>query len=135
MNMKIYEVSVVDFSDTPIDTTEYPIGYEDVTITTLDNPFSPFNDFDRWSRYDESQGYNTNQLLARLIGVASEFEDTGLGQEVENKFYYSTLVDIVRLNCTAPYVLVTEGDYVNGVYKSYDPNAYQGFKNTAPQTA
>lgn len=133
--MKIYEVSVVDFSDTPIDTTEYPIGYEDVTITTLDNPFSPINDFDRWSRYDESQGYNTNQLLARLIGVASEFEDTGLGQEVENKFYYSTLVDIVRLNCTAPYVLVTEGDYVNGVYKSYDPNAYQVFKNTAPQTA
>lgn len=133
--MKINEVSVVDFSDTPIDTTEYPNGYEEMMITTLDNPFSPFNDFDRWTKYDENKGYNTNQLLARLIGAASEFEDTGLGQEIENKFYYSTLVDIVKKNCTAPYVLVTEDDYVNGVYKSYDPNVYQVFKDTTPQTA
>ena len=27
-----------------------------ILITTVDNPFDPFTDFDNWYRYDESKG-------------------------------------------------------------------------------
>lgn len=36
-------------------------------ITTTDNPFDPFTEYDQWSDYDERQGYFTNQYLARLV--------------------------------------------------------------------
>jgi len=115
--------SVVDYTlSAIIDTTVYPTGYAEVLLTTLDNPYSPFTDYERWLNYDERQGYNTNQLLARLIGVASEFGETPLGEEIENKFYYSTLVDVVRYANVIPYVLANPEDYTeDGEYKLYVP--------------
>jgi hypothetical protein len=35
-------------------------------ITTVDNPFNPFTDFDSWFRFDCDKGYNTCAYLARI---------------------------------------------------------------------
>lgn len=34
-------------------------------LTTVDNPFNPFEDFDGWYQWDEAHGYCTCGLLAR----------------------------------------------------------------------
>lgn len=39
----------------------------DRMITTIDNPFNPFTEYDAWLDYDEKQGYFTNNYLARLV--------------------------------------------------------------------
>lgn len=121
MNANTKEVSVVDFSDTPHDYTVYPIGYEDMQLSTLDNPYSPFNDYERWAYYDTRLGYETNRLLSRLVGSSSELYKTPLGKEIEDKFYYSTMLDIVRNNNVIPYVIVSPDDYKNdGTFKLLD---------------
>lgn len=38
----------------------------DVALTTIDNPFDPFDDFDRWYEYDIAAGHNTCELLDRF---------------------------------------------------------------------
>lgn len=46
-------------------------------ITTKDNPYSPFTQFDDWFHYDILVGYNTCSYLARLhqgSTDASEFD-------------------------------------------------------------
>lgn len=35
-------------------------------LTTLDNPYDPFTKFDEWFEFDESSGYHTTSLLARV---------------------------------------------------------------------
>lgn len=129
----INDVSVVDFSDTPPDMTVYVKGFEDMTLTTLDNPFSPFDDFERWTWYDERQGYNTNQLIARLVGVTSEFQHTKLGKEFDDRFYYSTIVDVVHKSTGTPYIIVSTRDYSKtGSFNLYSPTIFAGETSKKP---
>lgn len=40
-------------------------------LTTVDNPYDPFTQFDDWRDYDESFGYFTCGLLARIDPIDS----------------------------------------------------------------
>lgn len=44
-------------------------------LTTVDNPFDPFTQFDEWYAWDQSAGYCTPGLLARLAYVSDEISD------------------------------------------------------------
>lgn len=46
-----------------------------VWITTYDNPYDPFTQFDDWYNFDESSGYRTCSYLARLAPQSADFED------------------------------------------------------------
>ena len=37
-------------------------------ITTIDNPYNPFTQFDEWYAFDEGKGYCTSGYLARISG-------------------------------------------------------------------
>ena len=44
-------------------------------VTTADNPFSPFTQFDSWFMYDMRMGYNTFFLLANLAPLSDNLTD------------------------------------------------------------
>jgi hypothetical protein len=113
--------NIKEYYNIVTDSTDYVDNYQDVMLTTLDNPFSPHDSYDNWLQYDERLGYDTDKLLARLIGSAnSDLLETPLGKEIEDKFYYSTIVDIVHNVPNIPYVLTTPGDYRgDGSFKLY----------------
>lgn len=48
---------------------------KDTWVTTLDNPFDPFSDFDNWKRFDEDHGYYTTSLICRYLNVSDDFDD------------------------------------------------------------
>ena len=48
---------------------------EQLWITTNDNPFDFFTQFDDWYLFDESKGYHTCSLVARVARTSSELSD------------------------------------------------------------
>ena len=36
-------------------------------LTTVDNPYNPFEDFSKWYLWDEQNGYHSCERIARLI--------------------------------------------------------------------
>lgn len=52
-------------------------------VTTLDNPFDPFSDFDNWKRFDEDHGYYTTELICRFLNVSDEYDDDLYNEQVE----------------------------------------------------
>ena len=46
-----------------------------VRITTEDNPYDPFTDWDQWYFFDISNGYNTCERLARLSKASTQLPD------------------------------------------------------------
>lgn len=41
-------------------------------LTTVDNPFNPFTQFDEWYAYDRSKGYHSLSLLARYVRMSDD---------------------------------------------------------------
>lgn len=48
--------------------------YNDLMLTTVDNPFNPKTDYDKWQQWDEDNGYYTESYIARLIADEEGFD-------------------------------------------------------------
>jgi hypothetical protein len=67
-------------------------------LTTVDNPYSPFTEFDEWLRFDESSGYYTIQYLARLTLSSHDLSDSDQSTAIEH-----AIDEAVRENITGMY--------------------------------
>ena len=52
-------------------------------LTTLDNPFDPFTQFDDWYAWDERAGYHTTSILARIVQTSHELSDVDQDLAIE----------------------------------------------------
>ena len=52
-------------------------------LTTKDNPFNPFTQFDKWFLFDVEKGYNTCGYLARILNEGASSDDNS-AQEIED---------------------------------------------------
>lgn len=57
--------------------------YEQNMLTTIDNPYNPFDDFTSWFLFDIEKGYNTCGRLARLANVSDEMSVEEQNAEIE----------------------------------------------------
>ncbi len=53
-------------------------------LTTVDNPFNPFTQFDEWLEFDLRLGYNTCSFLARVAMVSDELSEPDQALAVQN---------------------------------------------------
>lgn len=52
-------------------------------LTTFDNPFDPFEQFNDWFLFDIEKGYNSCGYLARIAKITNEMSQREIDQEIE----------------------------------------------------
>ena len=55
----------------------------EASITTIDNPFNPFDDFTSWLMFDCEKGYYTSSKIARLTELTEDMTEKEENEEVE----------------------------------------------------
>ncbi len=76
---------------------------EERMLTTEDNPYDPFTQFEEWYAFDIQNGYNTCAYLARIAMTSNELSDKDYDQALD-----SAIDEILEYNLTGNYKVVTK---------------------------
>lgn len=77
----------------------------DHMLSTVDNPYNPFSDFDNWYKYDVMHGYNCCAYLDRIAKTSEALPENLNQLEIER-----AIDEIVKININGLYCKVSEND-------------------------
>ncbi len=72
-------------------------------LTTVDNPFNPFTHYDEWYTWDESHGYHSSSLLARVVVSSDDLSEADQSAAIEE-----AIGEIVEQNLSGVHRKVAE---------------------------
>jgi hypothetical protein len=52
-------------------------------LTTVDNPYHPHHQFDEWLVWDETHGYCSSGMLARIAKLSDELSEADQATEIQ----------------------------------------------------
>lgn len=78
---------------------------ERVAITTIDNPWSPFDNFDQWRAFDVESGHFSCEYLARIANITDEMDE-----DEKNVIIEAAIDEIVEKDPLNIYIKVKEGE-------------------------
>jgi len=55
----------------------------DCMLSTVDNPYNPYENFDEWYLFDMDKGYNSCGRLARIAQLSDDMSDEEVDAETE----------------------------------------------------
>jgi len=67
---------------------------QEIRITTVDNPYNPFTDWDEWFFYDLSMGYYTCERLARSTAISDQLSEAEMFEIIEK-----AIEDLMKYGC------------------------------------
>lgn len=52
-------------------------------LTTIDNPFDPFEQFTSWLLFDKEKGYDSSERLMRIANISDDMTQKEVDEEIE----------------------------------------------------
>lgn len=71
-------------------------------LTTTDNPYNPFTEFDQWAACDEQLGHYTLALLGRVCITSDELSELDQSRAIDH-----AMDEIVAENVSGMHVLIS----------------------------
>lgn len=72
-------------------------------LTTVDNPYNPFEQFTSWFLFDEEKGYHSCAYLGRIARTSDQLSDEENNQEIER-----AIDEVIKYDFTNTYRKVKE---------------------------
>lgn len=82
-------------------------GQPEYMLTTVDNPYDPFTQWDEWFAWDDTAGYHSPGLLARIAYTSADLSEADQHQALQ-----MAIDEIVRENVLGVSRKVKRGDVV-----------------------
>lgn len=80
----------------------------DCMLSTIDNPFNPFDNYTSWFAYDVQSGYYTPSYLARIVKSSPDLSEPDQELAIEQ-----AIDEIVSLNINGMYMKVTRDTIID----------------------
>lgn len=64
-------------------------------LTTIDNPYNPFEQFESWFLFDTEKEYNSSSYLARIANLTDDMSENEKDVEIER-----AIDEIIKLDFT-----------------------------------
>ena len=74
-------------------------------LTTIDNPFDPFEQFTSWLMFDKEKGYDSCERLARIAKFSDDMTEKEIDEENER-----AIDEIIKYDFMNVYKKVTKGN-------------------------
>lgn len=74
-------------------------------LTTIDNPYHPVNERDKWENFDHDKGYNCDALVWKIAGFSNDEEEAEI-RRAEN--YAIDFIIEHDLECVYRKILIEE---------------------------
>lgn len=84
-------------------------------LTTIDNPYDPFEQFTQWFLFDEEKGYHSTSYLGRVARTSDQLSEEENDKEIER-----AIDEIIKYDIAGIYKKVKE--------KSNKRREMRGFK-------
>lgn len=91
---------------------------EECMLTTYDNPYDPFTQFDDWFMFDIRKGYNCCSILARIANVPE-----GLSSKEEDELIDYAIDEIIKYDFTNVYRKFYKGQVPFGLRQREETEA------------
>lgn len=75
-------------------------------LTTIDNPYNPFEQFTSWYMFDVEKGHNTCSYIARIAKLSDDMTDQERDAETER-----AIDEIIKYDFMNKYKKVTKNDF------------------------
>lgn len=66
-------------------------------LSTIDNPFDPFEQFTSWLMFDKEKGYDSCERLARLVNITSEMSQKEIDEETDRAIDRLIELDVLNI--------------------------------------
>lgn len=76
---------------------------DEYMLTTSDNPFDPYTQWDEWYAFDVAAGYHTSAYLARIVRSSDELSESDQSLAIKD-----AIDEILEFNVTGNYVKAYE---------------------------
>ena len=77
-------------------------------LTTIDNPFDPFEQFTSWMLFDKEKGYDSSERLMRIAKISDDMSEKEIDEEIER-----AIDEIIKYDFINVYKKVTRNDRVD----------------------
>lgn len=78
---------------------------DEYMLSTSDNPFNPYTQWDEWYAFDVAAGYHTSAYLARIVRSSDELSESDQSLAIKE-----AIDEILEFNLTGNYIKVYEKD-------------------------
>lgn len=66
-------------------------------LSTKDNPYNPYTDWDEWYMYDVDHGWNSCEVLARVANTSDSFTEGENDEEIERAIDRIIAIDPLQM--------------------------------------